>query len=133
MLLELKMNENEHIKLCTQYSDSWEENLRYEHDKIKIYYKSPDLFSCEKTLWIYVEDILVYEDGWKHKIPKEMKVEINNIFNEINKYNKECNKQNIINSYNQITKAKKLNDKQNKIRKYENEKLRLIKLFSNKQ
>lgn len=115
----------------------WEYPLIFKNGTIKIEMKYDRyggfLMLGEYDIDIYIKDIKVYNnEGWLHKVPKEMIKYIDNILQCINNYNKMCRKNRILKSYNQLFKAEELEEEQNKIREHEEEKKRLIDIFKSK-
>lgn len=92
--------------------------------------------SCEDdVLWmtyrvsVRVDKIVVYQDGWIHNVPSEMKRQIRNTVKEIDVLNKEYKKKKLDKTYNNIQKQYKEEEKAKKLKKHEDEKRILIDKF----
>jgi hypothetical protein len=79
---------------------------------------------------VYVDNILVYESGWIHSVPKEMKRKIKESLQVIKDYNKKCKSHKLNSSYKQRLKEEEFIEKQKKIAKFESDKKKLIDKFT---
>jgi len=75
---------------------------------------------------IYIDNILVFEDGYIHNIPKEMKQQIKLEVANIKLWNKEQIKSGIYDKYNNLLKNEKAKRKEREKQKFLNEQKYLL-------
>lgn len=114
----------------------------YNFDNYMVFKRNGFMFRIsyeDAILWyshevsIYIDDIKVYQDGWIHNTPNEMKKEIKNTVKEIEKINKKWRKDKLGASYRKLQRKKKKDKKLEKIRLFEDEKKRLHEKYANKE
>ncbi|MGK4040865.1 hypothetical protein AB0Y20_01090 [Heyndrickxia oleronia] len=89
------------------------------------------LFGTMKVL-ITVDNITIFNNGWIHSVPDQMKISLKIELKSVKEFNKKCKKNKVSRSYDRLLKQKKLEEKQHQIRKFEDEKRTLIDKFSMK-
>lgn len=104
--------------MCFKEGDFY---FRVEHDQ--------SLFGLH-TVIIDVDRIKVYEDGWIHTVPKEMRQKIKESVGQLKAYNLKCKENKLKRTYFEYQKRIKLEQKQSEIKKYEDEKRKLIEKFN---
>jgi len=75
---------------------------------------------------IFVDNILVFEDGYIHNIPKEMKQQIKLEVANLKKWNKEQIKSGLYTKYNNLLKNRKANKNEAEKQKFLNEQKYLL-------
>jgi len=106
-------------------------------DAPKYVYLNKDItISCKYDNWkdmfgghwvrIYIDNILVFEDGYIHNIPKEMKQQIKLEVANIKLWNKEQIKSGIYDKYNNLLKNEKAKRKEREKQKFLNEQKYLL-------
>lgn len=90
---------------------------------------SKEFFCMFVEVSIWVDDILVYNDGWNHNVPIEMKNKLKEIIKEIRIINKEYKKMKLTKMYNVNEKFLKLKKKQRENENYKKEQQYLLSKF----
>lgn len=78
---------------------------------------------------IWVDDVLVYKNGWKHHVPTEMKNKLKETIKEILLINKEYKKLKLKKMYKENQKLLKLKERQQDKENYEKEQQYLLTKF----
>ena len=103
---------------------------RYEYlnDDIRISCKYDYLKDLFGGHWvrIYIDNILVFEDGYIHNIPKEMKQQIKLEVANLKKWNKEQIKSGLYEKYDNLLKNRKAKKKESEKQKFLNEQKYLL-------
>ena len=107
------------------------------HDRSEYKYLNNDItINCKYDMFkdlfgghyvrIYIDNILVFEDGYIHNIPKEMKQQIKLEAANIKLWNKEQIKNGIYDKYNNLLKNEKAKRKEREKQKFLNEQKYLL-------
>lgn len=78
------------------------------------------------NITIKIDNILVYDDGWKHSDLKEIKKEVKEKLEKILSFNKWCKKNNIGKKYYKMQKQLQKKEKTKERKKYLEEKQKLL-------
>lgn len=81
------------------------------------------------NITILIDHIVVYQDGWIHNVPKEMKEFVYNHIKKLNDFNKQCKQDNVYKTYKQQLKKAEQEKKLAKKQKFKKERQILIDKF----
>lgn len=115
-----------YVRRGQYYFDNW---VSTGFERIKFVVRYDTTFFGEWTYEIFIEDIRVYNNGWIHKTPQEMKLDIKECLMRLNEWSNKASKDRINESYRQISKRNKLREKQEKIDKFQKEQKKLNSIF----
>lgn len=108
---------------------SFENFVVYRKDNTRIKVAHGEGLFDGYEITVTIEDILVYESGWIHSVPKKMKDHVFSIVKELKSYNKDCKSEKIHKQLKQLIEQKRLRDEEKKAAKFKEESDKLKSIF----